>query len=171
MRLIPAFCGLAALAFAQGAAAVTVSPVSFSTEFETALNDDYGVREGEVLRQDVERAVAAALARRGVSIDGAGGAIEIVIVSADPNRPTMQQLNDRPGLDYLRSVSIGGAELHAVIRGANGEVLTEVNHRNYNQSLDEFNGMPPASTWSEARRAIRRFANKVADAYVAHAGR
>lgn len=171
MRLIPAFCGLAALAFAQGAAAVTVSPISFSSEFQTALNEELGAREGDVLRQDVERAVAAALARHGVALDSGGGTIEIEIVSADPNRPTMQQLSDRPGLDYMRSMSIGGAELHAVIRGANGEVLTEVNHRNYNQSLDEFNGAAPAGTWSEARRAIRRFANKVADAYVAHAGR
>ena len=171
MRLIPAFCGLAALAFAQGAAAVTVSPVSFSAEFETALNEEIGVREGEVLRQDVERAVAAALTRRGVAVGSGGGTIEIVIVDADPNRPTLQQLSDEPALDYIRSMSIGGAELHAVIRGANGEVLAEVDHRNYNQSLDEFHGMPPAGTWSEARRAIRRFASKVADAYVATSGR
>jgi hypothetical protein len=169
MRLTTAFVGLAALAFAQSAAAVTVLPVSFSPEFETELNEELGVREGDVLREDVEQAIAAALARRGVR-EG-GGTIEVVIVDADPNRPTWRQLNDEPSLDYIRSFSIGGAELHAVIRGANGEVLTEVDHRRYNSSLSEFNGMPPAYTWSEARRAIRRFANKVADAYVAHSGR
>ncbi len=171
MRLIPAFCGLAALAFAQSAAAVTVAPISFSPEFESELNEDLGMREGDALRLDVERAVAAALASRGVASDSGGGTIEIVIVDAEPNRPTLQQLSNEPGLDFIRSFSIGGAELRAVIRGANGDVLTEVEHRNYNQSLAEFNGMPPAGTWSEARRAIRRFANKVADAYVAHAGR
>lgn len=169
MRLVSALCGLAALAFAESAAAVTLSPIRFSPEFETELSEHIGVREGDYLRRYAEREVAAALARRGVNAGAGGGAIEIVIVDAEPNRPTMQQLSARPGLDYMRSFSIGGAELHAVLRGADGAVLTEVNHRRYNQSLDEFLGLPP-TTWSEARRSIRRFAEKVADAYVAHAG-
>lgn len=169
MRLIPAFMSLAALAFAQSAAAVTVTPVSFSPEFESELNEVYGVREGEVLREHVDDAIAAALARRGVAVGAGGGTIDVMIVSADPNRPTFQQLADEPGLD-VRSVSIGGAELRGVIRSANGDVLAEVEHRNYNVSLSDFHGFPPSYTWSEARRAIHRFANKVADAYVAHSG-
>lgn len=171
MRLIPAFCSLAALAFAQSATAVTLAPVSFSPEFETELNEDIGTREGEYLRADVEDAVRGALARHGASIGSGGPTIEIVIVDADPNRPTMQQLADRPGLDPMRSVSIGGAELHAVLRGPDGQVITEIEHRHYNSSLAEFHGFPPAAPWSEARRSIRRFAEKVADAYVAHSGR
>jgi hypothetical protein len=170
MRLIPAFAGLAALAFAQSAAAVTVAPVSFSPEFEAELNEELGVREGDVLREDVESAVAAALARRGIAAGNGGGTIEVVIVDADPNRPTWQQLNDEPSLDYIRSFSIGGAELRGVIRSADGAVLTEVEHSHYNHSIAELNGMPPAYTWYEARRSIRRFAEKVADAYVAHSG-
>ncbi len=171
MRLLPAFCGLAALALAQSAAAVTVGPVSYSPEFETELHEELGMREGEYLREQVQEAIGAALARRGLSVDSGGGAIEVVIVDADPNRPTMQQLADQPSLDFIRSFSIGGAELRAVVRGADGQVLTEVDHRRYNSSLAEFHGMPPADTWSEARRSIRRFADKVADAYVAHGGR
>ena len=171
MRLLPAYVALAALAFAQSAAAVTIAPVSFSPEFETELNDELGAREGDVLREDVEGAVAAALARRGVTVGDGGGTIEVVIVDADPNRPTWQQLSDEPSLDYIRSFSIGGAELRGVVRGANGEVLTEVEHSRYNTSITELGGMPPASTWFEARSVIRRFANKVADAYVAHSGR
>jgi hypothetical protein len=170
MRLMPTVCGLAALAFAQSAAAVTVAPISFSPEFEAELNDEIGVREGDILRRDAERAVAAALARRGVALDGAGGTIEIVIVDATPNRPTLEQLSDEPGLDYMRSISIGGAELRAVLRDAEGNVLTEVEHRSYNHSITDASNFSP-TTWSEARRAIRRFANKVADAYVAHSGR
>jgi hypothetical protein len=135
MRLIPAFCGLAALAFAQSAAAVTLAPVSFSPEFETELNEDIGVREGEYLSREVQSAIGAALARRGVALGANGGAIEVVIVDADPNRPTMQQLANEPALDYMRSISIGGAELRAVLRGANGEVLSEVRHRDYNHSI------------------------------------
>ena len=110
----------------------------------------------------------ASLTERGATLsEGAPVTVEISIVDADPNRPTMQQLADTPGLDAFRSISIGGAELHAVLRGADGQVLSEVTHRRYNHSLDDV--IPPATTWTEARRAIRQFANKVADAYVANA--
>jgi hypothetical protein len=170
MRLFPAICGLAALAFAQGAAAVTLAPISFSPELETELHDDLGVREGDYLRDDVEGAVRSALTRRGVDLASGGVTIEIVIVDADPNRPTMQQLAERPGLDPIRSISIGGAELRAVLRDASGGVIAEVDHRGYNHTLADVQSMA-ANTWSEARRSIRRFAGKVADAYVAHSGR
>jgi hypothetical protein len=77
----------------------------------------------------------------------------------------MQQLSETPGLDYMRSFSIGGAELHATVRGANGQAI-EVSHRRYDHTIEEYNGLP-ATTWTAAQRAIRQFAEKVADAYVA----
>jgi len=170
MRLASALAGAAALVFSSAAfaAPVSVAPVSFSSEFQTALEDDYGIREGEYLRDAVNEAVAAALTREGATL-GAGAplTIEIAIVDADPNRPTMQQLVDQPSLDAIRSISIGGAELHAVLRGSDGAVVSEVTHRRYNHSLADLSGA--ATTWTEARRAIRQFANKVADAYVAAA--
>ncbi|MGD9981294.1 MAG: hypothetical protein AB7H66_07015 [Hyphomonadaceae bacterium] len=133
------------------------TPVSFSPEFQEELDEDFGVREGEFLRASVVEAIAAELARRGVA--NASG-IEVTIVDANPNRPTMQQLRETPGLDPIRSISIGGAELRATLPG--GEVVT---HRRYNHSLADIVG--PATTWTEARRAIRQFAVKVADAYIA----
>ena len=148
--------GAAALAFAAPAWAQS-TPVSFSSEFQTALEEDFGVREGEFLRATVADAIDAELARRGVS--NASG-IDVTIVDAEPNRPTMQQLREEPGLDPIRSISIGGAELRATLPG--GEVVT---HRRYNHSLADIVG--PALTWTEARRAIRQFAVKVADAYIA----
>lgn len=148
------------LAFAAPAWAQT-TPISFSPEFQTALEEDFGVREGEILRVAVNDAITRELSRRGVSADSAR--IDVTIVDAEPNRPTMQQLSHRPGLD-MGSISIGGAELRAVIRGANGQT-TEVTHRRYNHSLADIAGA--ATTWTEARRSIRQFAVKVADAYVA----
>jgi hypothetical protein len=109
----------------------------------------------------VTEAISRELTRRGVSADTAS--IEVTIVDAEPNRPTMQQLFDRPSLDYS-SISIGGAELRATVRGANG-ATTEVTHRRYNHSLADIVGA--ATTWTEARRSIRQFAVKVADAYIA----
>ncbi|HYD88038.1 MAG TPA: hypothetical protein VEA80_11225 [Vitreimonas sp.] len=170
MRVVSMLVGVSALAFAHAAAAAPVSlaPISFSPEFQTDLEEEYGVREGEILQTAVREAVAAELQSRGATVDGAGGlTIEISIVDADPNRPTMQQLADQPGLDSIRSISIGGAELRAVLRGANGAVVSEVTHRRYNHSLADIAG--PAATWTEARRAIRQFARKVADAYEANA--
>lgn len=165
MRFTDVLFAATALAFASAASAqqVSLAPVSFSPEFQEALDDELGAREGDVLRAAVTDAVQDALARRGVSVGGGGIVVEIAIIDADPNRPTMQQLIDEPSLDANGSISIGGAELRAVLR-ENGAVVREVTHRRYNHSLADLVG--PAATWTEARRAINQFAEKVADAYV-----
>ena len=171
MRLIPAFLGFAAFALVQTASAapVTLSPISFSPEFQVELDEELGAREGEYLRSAVTEAVSAALARRGASLGaGANLTIEISIVDADPNRPTMQQTSGRAGLDPMRSVSTGGAELRAVLRGAGGQVVAEVDHRRYDETLEDV--FVPPTTWTSAERSIRQFARKVADAYVEAAG-
>lgn len=169
MRLISAMAGVAALALAHTASAVTLSPISYSPEFQVELDEELGLREGEYLRAEITEAVSNALARRGASLGaGADITIEISIVDADPNRPTMQQTRGRAGLDPLRSVSTGGAELHAVLRNASGEVVGEVDHRRYDETLEDV--FIPPTTWTSAERSIRQFARKVADAYVEAAG-
>ncbi|MBL8546336.1 MAG: hypothetical protein JNL81_07715 [Hyphomonadaceae bacterium] len=160
MQIRSLLLGAAVLAFASPALADT-TPVSFSPEFQTALEEDLGTREGEVLSTAVSEAIQSELARRGVS--NASGAIDVTIVDADPNHPTFQQLLNEPGLN-INSVSIGGAELRAVIRHGSGQ-QTEVSHRRYNATLADTTGA--GTTWTEARRAIRQFAVKVADAYTA----
>jgi hypothetical protein len=170
MRALIPLAALAALAFAQSAAAatVTIAPVGLSPEFQTTLQDDLGEREGAYLQANVAEAVGNALTRRGAEI-GTGGdyTLEITIVDARPNRPTMQQLRDEPGLDWSRSFSTGGAELRGVLRGAGGQVVVEVQHDYFTPSLEHV--FAPAGSWSDAHRAIRAFANKVADAYAANA--
>jgi hypothetical protein len=164
MRIIFALAGIAALAFTQAAAAAPViGPVSFSPEFEAQLDDEFGAREGVVLQQFVSEAVGGALARHGVNDNVT---VEVAIIDADPNRPTMQQLSDNPDLDAIRSISTGGAELHAVLRNADGQIVGEVTHRRYDMTLED---VFAATTWGSARQAIRQFAEKVADTYVANA--
>ena len=166
----PICFGLAAFAFAQiattaAAAPVSLAPVAVSSELQTSLDDELGAREGELLRSTVARLVAAALSRHGATVsDGAPLVVEITIVDADPNRPTMAQMRDKPGLDFMRSISIGGAELRGTLR-RDGLTISEINHRRYTQSLIELTG--GEATWTDARRAIRQFAEKVADAYAA----
>ncbi|MEZ6022801.1 MAG: DUF3313 family protein [Hyphomonadaceae bacterium] len=167
MRLAAAVSALV-LIFATAAAAdpVALAPISFSPEFQTEVDETLGAREGDYLRRDVERQVVRALQRRGVTVEAnAPVTIEVSVVDAEPNRPTLEQATHQPGLDIFRSVSVGGAELHAVLRGAGGEALVEVDHSYYTNSLGELWGSP--STWTDANRSISRFANKVADAYVA----
>lgn len=163
---LASMAALLALSLPASAAPVSLSPVIFSPEFQTALDEDLGVREGERLQADLTRAVSRELTARGASIGQGGITIELSIIDADPNRPTMQQLADRPGLDYIGSISVGGAELHAVLRGADGQVISEITHRRYNYNIEDAS-IQASSTWSEAQRAIRRFASRVADAYVA----
>lgn len=165
MRLTLALASLSALAFAAAANAeqVSLAPVSYSPEFQTALSRDLGEREGAYLSNDMMRAVSDAITRHGATFGENGLSIEISIISADPNRPTMRQLFRRPELDAGRTIAVGGAEYRAVIKAADGRTLTEVTHRLNNYSLDDLVG--PPTTWTTAERAIDQFAEKVADAY------
>lgn len=162
MRRVLAAAGILFLLGSQGAWAQTAN-VNFSPDFQSSLTDDYGEREGEELRSAVERAIATAIERRGVAAD-ARYSIEVLIIDAEPNRPTREQTRREPGLDSFRSISVGGAELRAVLRDHEGNIIREVTHRRYDHSV--LDAQYSAATWYTARRAIREFAEKVATAYV-----
>lgn len=160
MRIASLIAGALALGFAGVASAQTIQPVSYSPDFQEALEDDLGVREGAYLGETLSRFVSEALEARGLS--GRDVQIELSIVSARPNRPTFEQAANRPGLDTFNSISVGGAELRGVVRNAAGAEVQTVEYRYYSHDLWDarFN----ADTWGDARRAMRRFAGKVADA-------
>jgi hypothetical protein len=160
MRIASIIVGALAFGLAGAASAQSIQPVSYSPDFQEALEDDLGVREGAYLSETLSRYVAEALEARGLS--GRNVQIELSIVNARPNRPTFEQAMDRPGLDIFNSISVGGAELRGVVRNAAGVEVQTVEHRYYSHDLWDarFN----ADTWGDARRAMRRFATKVADA-------
>lgn len=172
MRLPSIIFGFAAalVAHSAWAAPVALAQITYSDQFRETLQDNLGAYEGEVLRAALERYVSNALIRHGATIDqSATVIIEITIVDARPNHPTMQQIVDRPGLDPHLSISTGGAELRARVRTNDGTVLREVSHRRYSNGLIDI--VRAQSTWTEARRAMQQFAEKVADAYEAQAPR
>src|SRR5690242_14151924 len=110
MRFALAAVSLAALAFAQTATAqnVTLAPVSFAPEFQDKVDNEIGADQGAVLRTRVENAIAAALTRRGASVSaGAPVTIDVDVVSAVPNRVTVQRLRTNYLLDPGRSVQLG----------------------------------------------------------------
>lgn len=161
MRISSWLIGAAAVALASAASAQTIEAVSYSPEFQTALEEEYGAREAEYLNETLTRYVSEALARHNATPSDVR--IELTIVEASPNRPTRQQLFDTIGLDPIRSISVGGAELRAVLRDGSGAVVGEVEHRYF--SPDLLSASYSAATWGDAQRSMRRFAEKVAVAY------
>ena len=156
MRLVP-LAAIAALAFsiALPASALTVE-TKFSADFQKKLEKDYGVREAKVLTDALVRKVETAFAKQGVKADR----VVVTIEDAKPNRPTMQQVMDKPGLDAIRSISLGGAELTGVAYDASGAQIAEFKYDWYESDLSNTLG---AGTWTDARWTFDRFANRFAD--------
>jgi hypothetical protein len=140
------------------ALAQPMTQVSLSAEAQQKFASDYGQREIATLTASIERAIAREVARSGAPN---GVRVEVTLLDAVPSRPTFQQSIDKPGLDPIRSVGVGGATLNARILGPGGEVLGTISHRYYETDLSFSQG---ASTWTDAQRAISGFARKVGKA-------
>lgn len=146
----------AALALAGAAAAqpsavvVTVSPDFAKTA------EELGQREVQQQVDDLTRKVERVLTDRH-ALDGAR--IELVITDLKPNRPTMQQISDKPGLDPIRSISIGGAAIEGTVTMANGQVQP-VKYDYYSNTLADVRGY---TTWQDASTAYDRLARNLAE--------
>ena len=146
----------AALAMAGSAMAQPSSVVvAVSPDFQKEVVK-LGQREVDQQVADLTRTVERTLTDR-KALDGA--VINLVITDLKPNRPTMQQASDKPGLDMMRSLSIGGATIEGTITSASGEVQP-VKYDHYSSTLQEVVGV---STWWDAQRAYDRLARNLAD--------
>lgn len=125
-----------------------------------ARRGHYGEKELTRLAKRLEKNMAQALSKRGMTIDPDAPAIlSLVITDADPNRPTMSQLGKNASLSF-RSFGIGGAEFSGTLTVA-GRESGSVKYAWYETDIrDARHG----STWSDADRAIRRFASRTAKA-------
>jgi len=149
------FAAIGALAILPTAAATEVA-VTYSDDFAEELADNYGEREGETLTEEIIEDLDRAFDKAGVS----PARVDVVIVDAKPNRPTFQQLSDRPGLDAIRSISIGGMELTGTAYDDAGNVIAT---HEYGWFENDIRDVIAAATWSDANRASRRFAKKFAE--------
>lgn len=86
-----------------------------------------------------------------------GAVVDLVLVDLKPNRPTFEQLSRQPGLDGIRSRSIGGAEIEGRITTADGRIQP-VRAQWFSTSIAEVRGY---STWHDAENAYRRLANNI----------
>ncbi|WP_340691341.1 hypothetical protein [Hyphomonas sp.] len=144
-----------ALLIAPGALATEID-VSYSPTFEEALQDDYGVREGTYLIENVKEDLMREFAKSGLEVDH----VTVTIERAMPNKPTMKQLGDRMGLDYGGSVSIGGMELSATAYDASGAEMGSLTYDWFETDIRNAG----VTTWGDAKRASDRFARKFAKA-------
>jgi len=149
---------------ATAADAVTLAPITVGQSLQDILASQFGDAEGAVLQQAVSESLLRALRRAGGAV-GAPGALrlEVLISDARPSHPTRRQMNENPALDPIRSWSLGGATLDAVLRGADGQELERVSWRHYATSFDT--AALAYDPWADARVAIDMFANQVARSY------
>lgn len=156
MRLAAlAASALASLLLAAPALAVTVE-TKISAEFQEKLEDDIGVREARVLSDALTRKITAIFADRRVTADK----VVVTIEDARPNKPTMEQVSNKPGLDAMRSISLGGAKLSGIAYDAAGAEIGRFDYRWYENDL---RNVVAASTWTDARSTFDKFARRFAD--------
>ena len=157
MRRIAFLAPLAAALAVSGAAAAQPSAVvvTVSPDFAQTARE-LGERDVQQQVSDLTRTVERVLTDRH-ALDGAR--VELVITDLKPNRPTMQQISDKPGLDPIRSISIGGAAIEGTVTTASGEVHP-VKYDYYSTNLADVRGY---STWQDASTAYNRLARNLAE--------
>ena len=122
-------------------------------------NGYYGERDLNRLADRLQNKMAARLSKQGVEItDNADTILRLVITDVKPNRPTFTQLSKDVSLSY-QSFGTGGATLEGQLVSAGGQSLGELSYAWYESDIRDASY---ASTWSDARRAIDRFARKTA---------
>ena len=144
-----------AVAAAGSASALTVE-TKFTPDFQKKIDKDYGAREGQELTEIMAAKIQSQFTRQGVKADH----VTVTIEDARPNRPTMKQISDKPGLDPIRSISTGGAKVSGVAYDASGK---EIGTFSYNWYETDIANVIAATTWTDARWTFDRFARRFAD--------
>lgn len=157
MRFIAHLAPFVAVAALASAAAAQPSSVVVTVSPDMAKQvEELGQRDVQQQIDDLKQVVERTLARRD-ALEGA--TVSLVITDLKPNRPTFQQLTDKPGLDAMRSISIGGATIEGEITTATGEVQP-VKSSYYSHTLQDVRGF---TTWQDARTAYERLARNLAE--------
>jgi len=157
MRRFAFLAPLAATLALAGAAAAQPSAVIVTVSPDFAKTaEELGQRDVQQQVDDLTATVTRVLTERH-ALDGAR--IELTITDLKPNRPTMQQTVAKPGLDPMRSISLGGAAIEGTVTTASGEVHP-VKYERYSTTLSDVRGF---STWQDASTAYGRLARNLAE--------
>ena len=132
-----------------------------------AKADEYGERDLEQLVARMRGELERELARIGRLADpeAAGAVLNVVIEDATPNRPTMRQQAAVTGSLDPRSLFVGGAKVSATLLDAGGATVGRFAYAW--QTTPDIRQSEFATTWTDARRTLDRFAARLADAIAA----
>lgn len=152
MRIVT-LAAVAALGLAAPAlAAEPEVTVTYGPTLEKKI-DEYGARDVDRLARELRESVLKAAAGN-PSLDGAR--IDLVLEDAVPNRPTFQQMSDKPGLSY-ESFGVGGASISGRVTLADG-ASRPVSYRWYETDI---RWAWPSGTWTDAESTFDRFARSL----------
>jgi hypothetical protein len=157
VTLLTTTLAASAVAFAVQAAPlppVATIHVTIGPELQKKA-DEYGQRDLDALAADLRDSVESALKRSG-GLSPSGGALDLVIEDAAPNRPTMRQMSIKPGLSY-QSFGIGGAKVGGVLTMADGRKISV----GYGWYETDIRWSQTASTWMDAENTFDRFARRL----------
>ena len=150
-----AISAMAGLMMATPAFALTVE-ARVSTDLQEKFKDDFGVRESKILTDALTQKVTRVFEQKGVNADR----VVVTINDVKPSRPTMEQVSNKPGLDPMRSVSLGGAKVTGIAYDASGKEIGTFEYKWFENSLEN---SIVATTWTDARTSFDRFARRFAD--------
>ena len=140
--------------------------VTFAPPVETKLREQFGSKEADVLRQDVIERVGESLLKASLANPGLGAlTAEVQFTDLASTHPTREQSFEQPGLDPLRSKSVGGAALHGTVHDANGKEVASLTMKRFAPDLTTISASGDA--WADARITIRMFASKLGAALAA----
>ena len=153
MRIAVISATAALFAAGSALAAPASVEVKIGPELQAKAVKTYGVREVEYLATDLRKTVAGRLANTH-AYDGAR--IELTLVDAKPNRPTIKQMGDKPGLSF-QSFGVGGAKITGQIVTADGKT-SPVDYKWYESDIrwEHTN-----STWGDAQTTFQQFAGRL----------
>lgn len=123
-----------------------------------ANNGFYGDKSLSRLTEKLSEKVSQRLTKVGLDVtEEASMKLVLTIEDARPNRPTFEQLSREPSLSF-QSVANGGAEITGELFDSAGNSLGTMEYRWFETDIREaqFGG-----TWSDADRAISRFAKRI----------
>ncbi|PHR94125.1 MAG: hypothetical protein COA69_00580 [Robiginitomaculum sp.] len=118
---------------------------------------NYGQKDLDRLTERLKRRMEIQLTKQGFTVsEEATNTLSLVLVDARPNRPTFKQMS-QANLS-MRSFAIGGAKFEGTLT-QDGQDQGMVSYGWYETDITD---AQYGSTWSDANRAIDRFARKVA---------
>jgi hypothetical protein len=88
---------------------------------------------------------------------------DLILEDATPNRPTMQQLSDNPGLS-MESIALGGAAVSGVVTFADGHTEQLSYSFRQNTLRDDIG----AGQWTDAERTFDYLGDDLAHGHIPH---